>query len=212
MSPKSPLRYFAALALAASILLFDAVSARAQTGSESEAALLARIEDYLNAITTLQANFMQVNHEGSISEGTLVIARPGLMRIDYQPPMQVRIISDGKWITYIDGELGQASQAPLNGTHAELLLRDDLRFDRDVEVMALKHEAGVVEITVTRVANPGEGTLTLVFADGPLELRQWAVVDTQGLSTQVTLFDTRFGIAVDPTLFEAPAPFPEDTR
>ncbi len=155
---------------------------------------------------------MQVNHDGSISEGTLVIARPGLMRIDYQPPMRVRIISDGKWITYIDGELGQASQAPLNGTHAELLLRDDLRFGGDIEVTALKRETGVVEITLTRAANPGEGTLTLVFADRPLELRQWAVVDTQGLRTRVTLFDTRFGVAVDPSLFEAPAPFPEDIR
>jgi outer membrane lipoprotein-sorting protein len=208
---KSTLRRFA-LAFGLLLVLFNAGPARAQSEPESEAALLARVEDYLNAITTMQANFMQVNHDGSISEGTLVIARPGLMRIDYEPPMQVRIISDGKWITYFDGELGQASQAPLNGTHAELLLRADLRFGRDVEVVALKHETGVVEITVTRLASPGEGTLTLVFADRPLELRQWAVVDTQGLSTQVTLFDTRFGIAVDPALFEAPAPYPEETR
>lgn len=194
------------------MFLFAAGYAQAQNESETETELLARIEDYLNAITTMQANFMQVNHDGSISEGVLVIARPGLMRIDYQPPMQVRIISDGKWITYIDGELGQASQAPLNGTHAELLLRDDLRFGDDVVVTAIKRGAGVVEITLTRTASPGEGMLTLVFADRPLELRQWAVVDTQGLTTRVTLFDTRFGIAVDPALFEAPAPFPDSDR
>ena len=213
MISKSPvlLRRFA-LALGVLMVLFGAAYAQAQSESESEAALLARIEDYLNAITTMQANFMQVNHDGSISEGTLVIARPGLMRIDYQPPMQVRIISDGKWITYIDGELGQASQAPLNGTHAELLLRDDLRFGDDVTVAAVKREASVVEITLSRVANPGEGSLTLVFADRPLELRQWAVVDTQGLTTRVTLFDTRFGVAVDPSLFEAPAPFPDSRK
>ena len=215
MVSKLALRRFA-LALGVLMFLFGAgyagAQSESQSESESEAALLARIEDYLNAITTMQANFMQVNHDGSISEGTLVVAKPGLMRIDYQPPMQVRIISDGKWITYIDGELGQVSQAPLNGSHAELLLRDDLRCGGDIEVTAVKRGAGVVEITLTRAANPGEGTLTLVFADGPLELRQWAVVDTQGLSTRVTLFDTRFGVAVDPSLFEAPAPFPDSGK
>ena len=133
---KSSLRRFA-LALGVLMFLFAPAYAPAQSETESEAALLARIEDYLNAITTMQANFMQVNHDGSISEGTLVVAKPGLMRIDYQPPIQVRIISDGKWITYIDGELGQVSQAPLNGSHAELLLRDDLRFGGDIAVTAL---------------------------------------------------------------------------
>ena len=211
MIVNSFLRRFA-LALGVLMFLFAPAYAPAQDQTESEAALLARIEDYLNAITTMQANFMQVNHDGSISEGTLVVAKPGLMRIDYQPPIQVRIISDGKWITYIDGELGQVSQAPLNGSHAELLLRDDLRFGGDIAVTALTRGPGVVEITLTRAANPGEGTLTLVFADRPLELRQWAVVDTQGLTTRVTLFDTRFDIAVDPSLFEAPAPFPDSGK
>ncbi len=180
--------------------------------AETEDALLRRIEAYLNGIDTLAANFLQVNHDGSISEGEIVIARPGRMRIDYAPPLKVEIISDGDWLTYIDRELGQISQAPLNGSHAEFLLREELRFGDDVTVTGIKREANVVEITIVRRENPDQGSMTLVFADKPLELRQWSVVDPQRLTTRVTLFDTRFGLALDPALFEAPPPFPEGDK
>ena len=180
--------------------------------AETEDALLRRIEAYLNGIDTLAANFLQVNHDGSISEGEIVIARPGRMRIDYAPPLKVEIISDGDWITYIDRDLGQISQAPLNGSHAEFLLREDLRFGDDVTVTGIKREANVVEITIARKENPEQGSMTLVFADKPLELRQWSVVDPQRLTTRVTLFDTRFGLTLDPALFEAPPPFPEGDK
>jgi outer membrane lipoprotein-sorting protein len=189
-------------------VLWAMAPARAETDNE----LLGRVESYLNAIVGMQANFMQVNHDGTISEGTLVLQRPGLMRLDYQPPVMVRIVSDGEWITYYDLELGQISQAPLNGTHAELLVRNDLRFGEDFKVMALKHEAATIEITLARGGDATEGTLTLIFSDNPIELRQWSVIDTQGLNTQVTLFDTRFGVTFDPVIFETPAPFPESDR
>ncbi len=184
----------------------------AQAQDESEEALLWRVEDYLNGITTLTANFLQVNHDGSISEGKLSLSRPGRMRIDYAPPLKVEIISDGDWITYIDRDLGQISQAPLNGSHAELLVRNDLRFGEDVAVISITRGANTVEITIVRKKNPEQGSMTLVFSDHPLELRQWAVVDPQRLTTRVTLFDTRFGLTLDETLFEAPPPFPENDK
>lgn len=196
---------FFALIVSAIAMLGGAPTARAET----EDALLRRIEAYLNGIDTLAANFLQINHDGSISEGEIVIARPGRMRIDYAAPLKVEIISDGAWITYIDRELGQISQAPLNGSHAEFLLSDDLRFDDDVTVTGIKREANVVEITFVRKEDPDQGSMTLVFSDKPLELRQWSVVDPQRLTTLVTLFDTRFGLLLDPALFEAPPPFPE---
>ncbi len=189
-------------------MLWAMAPARAEADSE----LLSRVESYLNAIVGMQANFMQVNHDGTISEGTLALQRPGLMRLDYQPPVMVRIVSDGRWITYYDLELGQISQAPLNGTHAELLVRDDLRFGEDFKVVALKNQAATIEITLARDGDTTEGTLTLIFSDNPLELRQWSVIDTQGLTTLVTLFDTRFGVTFDPVIFETPAPFPENDR
>ena len=140
------------------------------------------------------------------------MARPGRMRIEYDAPLQVEIISDGEWITYIDRELGQLSQAPLNGSHAELLLRSDLRFGEDVVVKNVTSEANLIKVTIARLETPAVGSMTLVFSDNPLELRQWSVVDAQRLTTRVTLFDTRFGLPLDAALFDAPPPFPESDR
>ena len=207
---KLPLALIALIALIFSA--FTLPQAQAQNQTETEEALLQRVEAYLNGITTFAANFLQVNHDGSISEGEIAVSRPGRMRIKYAAPLQVEIISDGDWITYIDRELGQLSQAPLNGSHAELLVRNDLKFGEDVVVKRIKFKANLIEITIARLENPGEGSMTLVFSDKPLELRQWSVVDAQRLTTRVTLFDTRFGLTLDPALFDAPPPFPESDR
>ncbi|MBU0799102.1 MAG: outer-membrane lipoprotein carrier protein LolA [Alphaproteobacteria bacterium] len=45
------------------------------------------------------------------------------------------------------------------------------------------------------------GSLSLVFSDVPLELRQWTVTDQQGIQTRISLNDTRYGGRIDPELF-----------
>ena len=53
-----------------------------------------------------------------------------------------------------------------------------------------------------RSASPGDGTLTLIFADHPLTLRQWTVLDAQRQETRVTLYNVETGGQFDPKLFE----------
>ena len=91
-------------------------------------------------------------------------------------------------------------------------MRSDLRFGEDVVVKNVTSEANLIKVTIARLENPAVGSMTLVFSDNPLELRQWSVVDAQRLTTRVTLFDTRFGLPLDAALFDAPPPFPEDDR
>jgi outer membrane lipoprotein-sorting protein len=40
-----------------------------------------------------------------------------------------------------------------------------------------------------------------VFSDPGLELKQWTVVDAQGLATTVALRDIQTGVALQPELF-----------
>ena len=53
----------------------------------------------------------------------------------------------------------------------------------------------------TICASPDDGSLTLVFADNPLALRQWSVVDAQRQETRVSLFDIETGGSFDQSLF-----------
>ena len=54
--------------------------------------------------------------------------------------------------------------------------------------------------------NPDAGSLTLVFADQPLQLVKWRVVDAQGQQIDVALVDPRFGVAIDRDQFSTVDP------
>lgn len=183
-------------------------SARSAMTPADEADAIGRVEAYLNGIDTLRAGFVQIAPDGSVSEGTLYIQRPGRLRIEYTPPPNVRIIGDGEWLTYIDSDLGQISQMPLGDSPASVFVAENIRFGDDMLVNGVEREASILRITLEKANNPGLGSLTLVFTDNPLDLRQWIVVDAQGYVTRITLVGTQLGVALDPELFDAPAAFP----
>ena len=60
---------------------------------------------------------------------------------------------------------------------------------------------GQIQVTLLRTATPNEGTLTLIFADNPLVLRSWIVVDAQRRATRVSLYDVQLGGTFDQSLF-----------
>ncbi|MGB0670672.1 MAG: LolA family protein, partial [Rhodospirillales bacterium] len=170
---------------------------------------LARIEAYFSKLTRLQARFLQVASTGEVAEGRVAIDRPGRMRIVYDPPVPVEIIADGLWLIYHDTELAQVSHLPLGQTPAGLLLDDVVSFDDPaITVTRFEKKANTIRVTLVRNADPLEGSLTLVLTDKPLQLRQWQVVDAQGVETTVSLTETRLNPPFDDRLFNFSNPLP----
>ncbi|MGP1394829.1 MAG: outer membrane lipoprotein carrier protein LolA [Inquilinaceae bacterium] len=205
----SPLTRRAALIAAAFALLLGAAAAPAwpQTAlSVEDRADLARVEAYLNGLDTVQARFVQVSQNAGISQGTFYLERPGRMRIEYDPPIPYLYVADGVWLTFWDGELEQRSDVPLGSTLADFITRADIRLGGSVTPTAVRRGGGILEVDVVQTEDPGAGLLTLVFTDDPLELMRWMVVDAQGLTTEVTLVEPRFGGTLDRDLFRAPRP------
>ena len=62
--------------------------------------IISKIENYLNNINTLQAEFIQIDHYGNSKSGILRIAKPGKIRFEYNKPSSIIIISDGKYIIF----------------------------------------------------------------------------------------------------------------
>ncbi|HST76258.1 MAG TPA: outer membrane lipoprotein carrier protein LolA, partial [Acetobacteraceae bacterium] len=144
--------------------------ARAQT---ADAATLAQIEAYLNSIRTLKAHFLQVAPDGRISQGTVWLERPGRMRFAYDPPTPLLLVAGNGMLVFHDSQLGQTSNIPLSQTPLGILLADQVRLSGPVKVTSMQRLPGMITITVVRTASIGDGSLTLVFADNPLTLRQW---------------------------------------
>ncbi len=177
-------------------------AAPADEFTDAEIAAVQKAEDHLNGTKTMQARFLQVNPDGSAFEGELYIARPGKMRLVYDPPTPMLMVADGTFLIYVDTEMNDASHIDLDDTPAGLLLKDDLSFtDPDVHLKAIQLGAGTVEITTSMANDRAAGTLTLVFSDAPFELRQWRVVDAQNKEVTVTLFDAKRGVQLDSSLF-----------
>jgi outer membrane lipoprotein-sorting protein len=193
------------LLLSAAALLPLSLTARAAPEvalSAEDHADIGRIEAYLNGLKTLKAHFMQVAPDGGISEGTAWLERPGRMRFQYDPPAPFLLIAAHGELIFHDSSLAQTSNIPLGRTPLGILLADHVELSGAVTVTAIQHLPGQIQLTLVRTASPGDGSLTLIFTDPPLALRQWTVVDAQQRQTHVTLFNIETGGSFDSQLFE----------
>lgn len=170
--------------------------------ASANAADLARIENYLNGLTTLRARFVQINPDGGTATGTLYFERPDKMRLDYDPPSELLIIANDWKLVYQDRRLEQISQLFTSSTPLGFLLEDEIRLQGgDVTVTNLTRRGGEIQVAVVQTDEPAEGSLTLAFAEQPFELRRWTVIDAQGYATHVVLEGLESGVPLDDELF-----------
>lgn len=174
----------------------------AQSASAQDQADIARVETYLNGLKSLKAHFVQVAGDGAMSQGTAWLERPGRMRFQYNPPAPFLLIAAHGVLTFNDSSLRQASNIPLSRTPLGILLAEHVVLSGAVTVTSIQRLPGQLELTLVRTDSPGDGSLTLIFADQPLALRQWTVVDAQRRETRVSLYNMQFGGSFDPQLFE----------
>lgn len=186
------------------------VQAEQEAAAPATADILRKAEKHLQGIESMTARFMQVSSTGARAEGALALQRPGRMRLEYDPPTHVLVVADGRFLIYVDEKLNQVSHLPLRSTPAGILLREDVSFDDpEITVSDVQRGGGVTEIEVHMTKDPAAGRMTLVFADEPFELRQWRVVDAQGIETAVTLYDVRTGVDLNQRQFRhIPGPLP----
>jgi outer membrane lipoprotein-sorting protein len=164
---------------------------------------IARIEDYMNGITTMQARFQQDSVQGS-SFGTIYVKRPGFLRVQYDPPSKVLLVADRIAVSYYDGELDQLNQAPLDLSPLWFLLRSKVKLGGDVTVTSFERGPNAFRIGIQETDHPDAGKVTLTLGDHPLELQQWTLVDEKNQEIRVVLFNAQFGLPLDNSLFRTP--------
>ena len=163
---------------------------------------MGRVETYLNNLHALKARFEQIAPDGRTSGGTVWLQRPGRMRFQYDPPSPFLLVAGYGLLVFHDSQLNQTSNIPLGRTPVGLLLQDPVKLiGQGITVQQVARYPAQLQVTMYRTATPGEGNLTLVFADAPLALRSWTVVDAQRQQTRVTLYDVQFGGTFDASLF-----------
>ena len=178
-----------------------AATARAAPLGPQDKADVARVEQYFEGVRTMQSKFLQFSDNGGMAAGRVFLSRPGKMRFEYDPPTKLLLVASNGILAYYDLMLQQESNVPLSATPLSILLGDKVHLAGDVTVTKFERDAGTIRVTLQQTKDPSQGTLTLVFSDKPLQLKQWTVLDAQNITTKVTLIDPQFGPRLDAKLF-----------
>ena len=186
-------------------VLLAALLAATQTSSAAlnakDAADLSKISAYLNAITSIQASFVQVGPNGELDQGMVYARKPGRLRFEYAPPSPYLIVSDGVTIAVANSKLRTVDRYPLVENPLNIILRDNIDLTTDKRITAIERQTGTLRITATEKSGPLKGAVTLIFAYPAVELRQWIITDAQGLQTMIALKNTKTEVVLPPELF-----------
>jgi outer membrane lipoprotein-sorting protein len=167
----------------------------------TQAADLQQIENYLNGLTTAEADFTFAAPDGSVSHGIFYLSRPAKLRFEYAEPKGSLLLADGDYVIFYDAQQKEASNLPISSTPLDFLLRPKVSLTNGVKVVSFEHNAGMIRATLVRSKNEGDGSVTVAFSDNPIELRGWRLVDGQGQTTDVSFSNWKFGMSLDPALF-----------
>lgn len=191
-----------AAAVTCAALACAATAAAAAALSAADGRDIARVEAYLNTISSMKARFVQQTSTGRLAEGWLYLKRPNRVRLDYRPPAYLQIFANGYWLVYVDTEMEEITHVPLKSTPAGFLVRERVRLSGDIDVVRVERADGEIRVHVVQTEEPEAGRLVLTLQDSPMRLRHWTVIDAQGIETRVSLLDPEFNLALDDKLFE----------
>src|SRR3990167_1429141 len=166
-----------------------------------------KYENYLNALKTLAGDFTQINSQGNTAQGKIQISRPGKMRLSYNAPSSLLIVADGKWLITKDTQADEINNVSLENTPAAFILRPHVRFGGDVAITnIIPKDNNTTEISLIRTEDPDAGYITLVFQDNPVALKEWSVIDAQGVETRVALSNLKSNVQLPANLFHFETP------
>ncbi|WP_051329025.1 LolA family protein [Geminicoccus roseus] len=169
--------------------------------SGAQQAAVDRVTDWMKGLKTLSATFVQIAPSGALTTGRLWIQRPGEMRMQYDPPANILLVTTDWRLVFYDGTTKQVNYIPVAQTPLGFLLARNPDFGDEVLIRDVEVTGGEIRITAFSKGNEDQGSVQLVFAEKPVELRRWTVFDPGGTKTVVTLSDVRTNQDIDQELF-----------
>ena len=160
---------------------------------------LKLINDYLEDIRTLQANFSQTNNTGDIMTGVLFLKKPGKIRFSYDPPNNLQIVTKQQAVLIFDPKNSGSGPLtyPLSSTPLGFLIKNDLSslIGENVEVFELD------DFIFLKVHN-SQSTLRIEFSKNPLSLSGWEFKNQVGETIKVKLNNIKKNTYISNEIFK----------
>lgn len=163
---------------------------------------LSELSRYFNSFRTAQADFTQINADGTLSTGQLTIHRPGRIRFAYDAPDNTLVLSADGNVNIFDARSNSGpSIYPLARTPLSLILSETVDLRREQMVVSHREDGPTTVVRAQDPEHPEYGSIDLVFSARPTELRQWIITDDTGAQTTVILGTLETDVPVNARLF-----------
>lgn len=177
---------------------------------------LDQVVGALRAISTMTADFTQTDRNGKTVRGVLTLKRPGKIRFQYEPGVNMLLVSDGHALTLVDYDVDQVQRYPIGNSPLGALLDPN----RDVKKYGTVIPTANPNVYSVQVKDPKRaeyGVITLILikdaaAPGGLQLASWVALDSQNQRTTVRLSNQHYGVDVPDRTFSYRDPRPTSHR
>jgi outer membrane lipoprotein-sorting protein len=199
----------AAVALAApAAAQTPAPSAAASALSAGDQALVDRAVVYLEGLSGASGRFVQTDARGSVTQGKVLLQRPGKARFEYDPPSGLLVVADGRAVSVLDRRLKTFEAYPQRSTPLGMFLAGRIKLDGGVKVVRVSRLSDGFSLTAEDPRKQTRGSITLNFTEGPLALAGWSLTDSRGALTRVRLTDFGPASGLAPAQFVLKDPRP----
>ena len=159
-----------------------------------------KAEKWLNSITSMTADFIQISSDGGSAEGKIFIKKNHGFRFEYSPPSPLLIVGRGNWVIVQDLIENTSNNYPLYQTPFSRFLSDNVSLSPEGFQTLSRTKNGILEIKVVSNEENG-GFLQLDFSTNPFQLRRWIIIDQIGTEIIVTLQNHKFDVDLPASTF-----------
>ena len=159
-----------------------------------------KAEKWLNNISSMTADFIQVSSDGGSAEGKIFIKKNHGFRFEYSPPSPLLIVGRGNWVIVQDLIENTSNNYPLYQTPFSRFLSDNVSLRPEGFQTTSKTKNGILELKIISNEENG-GFLQLDFSTNPFQLRRWVIIDQIGTKIVVTLQNHKFDIDLPASTF-----------
>lgn len=168
----------------------------------AQRAAVERVNAYLNSVSFLVGDFVQVGPDGSRTDGNFYLQKPGKIRFEYNPPSPVELIANGSAIAVRDRKLATQDIYPLSQTPLRFLLAEKMNLLRDANVVGISQDDLFISVVIEeKTAIVGTHRLMIMFGVQDNQLKQWTITDPQGYDTTIAIYNLDTSRRPDPRLF-----------
>ena len=132
-----------------------------------------RVLNFLQTFDTLNAKFIQINNNGEILSGKILISRPGKTRIEYNE-IPLLLISDGKRFASINNKIKSITFYNLADIPVSLFLYKNFK-KKNIEIIGLYEKENQIKIRIRHRKRNDESFLEIVFEKNPFIMKKWTI-------------------------------------